>query len=361
MECDLLGAQLEVFDGTSESGRLLWRCEQCSMMPFPLISFSGSVFVRFRSQDSSRLGLGFRASYWTMTVTPSSPYYDAMRNQSSQFILELPNQYRFGQMGAASSSFTHPSDDTNHTRSAFVLETSASRRSMTYSPSLISAPSGRLGVLRRDGRPPASSLYSPYVAATPAENSPRYSCGMATGDSFFRSSAVRWASTQRSQAYLLHSMSESAFIPVTGSSSSPPSPPSALQFLQSVSNCLYEVRTNGTVRAVNIHVTMFTGSHGGSLYVYGGVDGDSGLLLTAELADLKDVWVQAPCGAATVVLQPYNGSRLSVQGTSRATDPNWGAYSLNIEYEEVPNDQGDICKQYSVLILALYAISFKIV
>ena len=69
LEQDLIGASLIIYDNQI-GGPVLWECNQCRVIPRPILSLSGSVYVSFTTSDSlsrSSLGKGFRAVYYTIT------------------------------------------------------------------------------------------------------------------------------------------------------------------------------------------------------------------------------------------------------------------------------------------------------
>ena len=51
--CDLQGGSVQLFDGRDAQAPLLWSCVSCSVIPFPIVSTGGVVFVRFETTSGS--------------------------------------------------------------------------------------------------------------------------------------------------------------------------------------------------------------------------------------------------------------------------------------------------------------------
>eukprot|EP01038_Epipyxis_sp_PR26KG_P011323 gene11323-15187_t len=69
---DLNGGSIEVYDGPSSNSPLLWACYDCSELPYPIISYSNSIIVKFSTKSSigsGNYGYGFRAIYWSIFNT----------------------------------------------------------------------------------------------------------------------------------------------------------------------------------------------------------------------------------------------------------------------------------------------------
>lgn len=61
---DLIGASITVYDGSDNTGQLLWNCNGCQNVPRPIISISSSLYVVFSSAAGGVKGMGFSAVYW---------------------------------------------------------------------------------------------------------------------------------------------------------------------------------------------------------------------------------------------------------------------------------------------------------
>eukprot|EP01041_Mallomonas_annulata_P004375 gene4376-8716_t len=373
---DLIGASLNIYDGTSDTGVLIWKCTGCNTVPALLVAHTGNVFVRFRSRDlpNTALGKGFRMSYWTKIIPSTSPFYvPSVSQESPKNVLELPVDFRFAYIPTTQSDFMDRSSFPGENMTgvnishAYILTTTAQTQSMNFHP-YISAPqdtkdiaTGRSGISTYDGRPQTSTLYPTGISTANDAPMKRLSCGIATGVSFFANQQMKIGSTQRANTYLLSSRNDKILLNFASSwnRSTLSSSSQSKAVLSPASICHYELRSSsGNGRAIRIHIKKFTGSLGGSLYVYGGRDGKTGLLLSAELSDVSDQWLQAPCGLSTVVLQYNNGSsRYGSEGGGGGASMSGGVvgYTLEMDYVEDITDNGGICAIYMLGVYIYYS------
>ena len=95
LQNDLVGGTLRVYDGSEASDdHLLWSCDGCSVVPRPIVSHDTEIFITFATSDTSALGSGFQAVYWTLDNSTNENYWQGSRFSYTQRVLELPNAYR---------------------------------------------------------------------------------------------------------------------------------------------------------------------------------------------------------------------------------------------------------------------------
>lgn len=69
--CDLRGARMQIYDGTSADGILLWDCDNCQIEPPQMVSSTGTFFVKYLSYSSATrtsAGTGFKLYYWSAAI-----------------------------------------------------------------------------------------------------------------------------------------------------------------------------------------------------------------------------------------------------------------------------------------------------
>ena len=90
LDSNLLGGQIAVYDGIDGKGIPLWKCNECTIVPRPIISISSTIFVDFSTNKNSPKGQGFQAVYWEI-LSASLNWQDS----TGGFILETPISVNF--------------------------------------------------------------------------------------------------------------------------------------------------------------------------------------------------------------------------------------------------------------------------
>jgi hypothetical protein len=331
LRSDLTGGKVEVYDGSSTSGTLLWRCSGCKVVPGPIVSTSDSLYVRFTSggnSSSSSLGKGFLATYWTSRS-------DSWRNISSDTsLLEFPKAIVM--------------DDIYSTNSTYSWKLSASSQTsrLTFYPRLqMTDSTGTFNNYITDGRPTSGSTF----ASPNAEGSHR-TCGRFIGASrpyLSDKSSVRYLAQRSMENYLWSSSVNYKYLyDVTGSWDIHSTTTSATALLIPSSRCKYFIDLSYRL-GVQITITTFEGGLSGQLLIYGGILGtddllyDSHAILTGDGKSSTLQTVVAPCGKATIVLVANSSYNFN---TTIGVD-----YGFEISYEILPSETttAATCSAYS--------------
>jgi hypothetical protein len=313
---------MQIYDGTSSSGNLLWNCEGCEIIPGPIFSSSGQIYVVYNSISSSTftntLGQGFRAFYWLLK-TPSMWLNDSTGN-----LLESP----------PGLELTNSPDNVTM---AWKLGTTDSPSNLIFSPNVLNVSRPLSNELIVDGRRDdytifesmklTSSICGRVVSAMPTYLSGRV----------FRSSPrpyVSMMADQYASSYIRSSIAVKDVYAFDFQRVVDPDlpPPASLSNFNIGNTCKYELNSNST-RAISIFVKSFESNRLGNLLIYGGIYGSDKVLLSALAHDVSETRVIAPCGVATIILE-LNTSSVPL-------------YTLDLEYNTVPEDHGELCIEYS--------------
>ena len=106
LESNLIGGQIAVYDGIDGKGILLWKCNECTIIPRPIISISSTIFVDFSTDKNSPKGQGFQIIYWQI-LSSSLTWQDS----TGGYILETPLSVNFNTTNNNSFSWYLPASN----------------------------------------------------------------------------------------------------------------------------------------------------------------------------------------------------------------------------------------------------------
>jgi cubilin len=347
MQCDLAGAKIELYDGASDSARLLWSCDGCDNNPGPVISSSNSVFVRFTSYSEATFGQGFQLMYWTASAASLA------RNGAgvASHLLYLPTDFTLAS-GALNTS------------AAFFLGTTTTPASLFFSPFYGLADGGIVDVSSsaRDGRA------SPSVFEIPASQQSVCGAVLNAGNNRLVDETLTYTTSQRLGSFLTTTAGSKSLTAVRGvdrSSRTSYDKQRAESYFSVPTVCKYRL-DSGSHQAVAIEITNFSPQNNGHLRVYGGLDSQDALLFDSYFPErylrwpsryvgreengvwLQSVNVTAPCGQATVVVETN-----STAGNGTRDDT--VDYSLHFVYYAIAADSGQECSAYCKIEMQLFA------
>lgn len=143
---NLMGATIAVYDGSNTQGRLLWQCNNCNVIPNPVISISNTLCVSYSSL-SNPTGTGFLGFYWEILEDTS-----VWQDSSGGIILDIPNDIVI-------------TNSTGNNTVMWYLPATTIPSNLTYQPRYFNNDiSHRLDDLIVDGRVLESgSVFSSYV------------------------------------------------------------------------------------------------------------------------------------------------------------------------------------------------------
>lgn len=309
---DVTGGEVRVYDGTSSSDELLWKCISCALRPHPIVSKSGSLFVWYRSYSSGSFGLGFKALYWTLSVPPSH-----WQSQSRIFSLDMPPQI------SLSGSISNKTATWN-------LGISKEISRLQFSPRVkFSALDTEINSLSTDGRP--QNGIDIFKSITDVAST----CGtlMSDSSSYLIDTSITLKSTQMANRFLVSSSSNKRLMDASGSWDLTKNDSSNIIFHPS-ETCKYSLNS-GSTSSISISIKSFVQGTSGRLRIYTGIYGNDRL----EVDSRRDgssfgSHILAPCGKATIILE-YNRT--------------YGAtidYGLDIQYLIREGDTGQDCLAY---------------
>lgn len=315
---DLLGASLEVYDGSSSSGNLLWECLECSTIPGPIISKLGQFYIVYHSSEKTIRGYGFRAFYWLIKLA------SAQLNESTGNLLESPQDIEF----------TNIPDNVTV---SWKLEASENRSKLIFSPKLYNSTMDISEESIIDGRRDNDKDFESLnlintVCGRVISRKPIYLSGRL--DRSPRLSSVSIMADQYSSSYIKSSITTKRVynfdfdLDVSGSPNEliPDTP------FRIGNTCKYHIVSSST-QAISINVKSFRSNRLGNMLIYGGIYGSDSILVSALANDVSDTHVIAPCGVATIVLE-LNSSSVP-------------RHSLHLEYNTIREDHGELCIKYS--------------
>ena len=325
MEQDLIGANLKIFE-SQKNGPLLWECNGCRVLPRPIISLSGSVYVTFNTSTtpSVSLGKGFRAVYYTIASK-------AWLSNIDTKTLELPPN-KIMRM------------DMDNTTLAWKLMASDVVSTLAYYPSVSTTIKTTSVDNVIDGRP-KKTFFSPLKTTGKI-------CGFVSGgdstklySSYLKGQDISLSANQYSDSYLRSDDKKSYAMTGTNNLNSNIGVGNFL--FEPANTCKYEI-SSGSDTAVSVKiVNRIPGS--GVLKVYAGVHGNGngadgiptnnvGAIYDESLGftDLPDTWI-APCGKATIILGLNNTNTID--------------YGLEISYVILAGDNGAACAAYRTSLI----------
>jgi hypothetical protein len=325
---DLGGGTLEVYDDESKT-RLLWRCQDCTLQPRPIISSSGKLFVTFVT-GSTTSGTGFRAIYSTV---PSSI---AWRNDVNGTVLESPPMSDGG-LGIDSTN-------SNSTYAwHFPAVTGKTQVKVTPFYQYLAPETHNINVL--DGRPAIDTnnahLYSSRGTG--------WSCGNFVSeediDVYFQTlnTKDKIIANQYAAGYILGTEQDGSLEkPVINlfkaSVASTDTTAQVNNVVQPASICKYVIDSGSPTQAFTVNVKNFYhGPGGASLQFYAGIYGNDAKIFDSRLPFTSEVYPMlhhAPCGRGILVVQANSSANSLDQ-----------AFHLDFEIENVADSQG-WCQMY---------------
>jgi hypothetical protein len=331
LEQDLVGANLKIFD-KQQNGKLLWECNECRVLPRPILSTTGSIFITFKTSDTSMtqqiLGKGFRAIYYTIA---SKSWLTSANTRT----LELPHKKLMPM-------------DLDNTTLAWKLTATNMESTLAYYPRVSTTLRANSVDKVIDGRPD-KSYFSPLKTTGKI-------CGFVTGDnteaniysSYLTGNDINLFANQYSDSYLRSDNKKTYSIKGSTNLASNNGAPGSFLF-EPASACKYEI-SSGSDKAIQVKITSrLPGT--GVLKVYAGVYGNGNAgdgLPTGNIGAiydeskgftiLPDTWI-APCGKATIILGLND------------TDASNIDYGLELSYSILAGDNGAACAAYKVSLI----------
>ena len=333
----MTGAFLEVYSGTEVIGdNLLWTCNNCAVVPKPIISDKGGMVLRFRTWPSGYpKGDGFRAVYWNMNDTAGHQVYDY--NHGNGTVLEMPPGYTL-------------QGTENNMTSAWVLGLDSSVSTVRFHPRLksnVTTDIAQMDSLSRDGR--QQGLVADYQSFAGKSS---LTCGMVLGNSTYvlvdpSSNGMSQKATQKAGAYM-ESVAAGKQVYNTYGIWDNSQPDSALSEFQPAPTCKYLINT-GSEQSILIYITRLEGLVKGlvnsRLRIWGGKWGNDALIYDSDIAFAypQKKWggYMAPCGKATILLEVNKTLSNSVD------------HGLEFSYmaSESDGDSGADCHAYYLSLL----------
>ena len=303
------GALIEIYDGNSKnSGQLVWRCRNCNIVPKPIILRSGTGFVRYLSDFTSRkdddddgvVGTGFKVAYWSLNSTASSHVFPETTSINGT-VLELP------------PGMTMASDTLNYTRH-WYLEMGTWPQKLEYYPRILSATTSSDG--GSDNNPSAEWLDGRLYGNTADFQSlsgggvgTNY-CGTMYGNvtALLTQDDMTLAATQYSSAYVQSTANGKNVHHIYGSYNRQDNTPSGAIYVPGAT-CKYILDSgNNQLQSIDIVIKRLDETGVGRLRVYTGLYGydnmvfDSANPSDAVNGDNLNIYINAPCGRATILL-----------------------------------------------------------
>lgn len=336
------GGILEVYDGASTEGSLVWRCRYCTVVPKPFVLRSGNGYIRYRTDfaayegslegpwaNPNITGTGFKASYWTFN--------------SSQLTHVMPEDTSLnGSVLESPPGFTLPAETFNYTRH-WYLGTGEWTQRLRVHPRLgmesRESDGGSVGGFHswQDGR-----LYSnpgDFQALANDGIGTQY-CGTVFGNVsavlLDDQSGIVMAATQHAGAYVQSRVSGKSIYNLYGSwDLSKETPTDAVT--SPVDVCKYIV-DSGSTQSLTIRVKRQQGLSESRLRVYTGLYGYDFTAYDSRGvgSGSGEASFRAYCGRATILLERNS----SLVGAGSTID-----HGFEIEYEARKGDAcaGEIC------------------
>ena len=352
LQSDLRGAQLSVFEGNNpDVSKLLWQCLDCSIVPRPLITSLGSMFLRFTS-DSATIspirGSGFKAVYWSLNGTAAASANSAL-TQAAGAVLEMPLGMGMS-MATANTSLSWRLGLASTIRSQLSVYPRYTYQSLTNFTN--QAFDGRPGNSSLDsllGSAPmcgfiSAVIVSSVAGAPPAPSPPLVNVLQTLNNSIYMTASQRatYVASGGPSNKLLYDAKGSYD---TSLPAGPSSDANAALFHAS-DTCKYTI-DSGNSQSVTLTIVSFSGAGGARLRVLGGVHGIDQVLFDSAVSGpaASGVSFVAWCGLATILLD----SGAAVSGTLGAGPP--PAHSLQLTYELNTMDSGLDCVNYKLSLL----------
>jgi hypothetical protein len=334
---DLRGASLQVFMGTSPTpDTLLWKCQNCQIIPKPLISNKGSLYIHYTSEDGTNtMGKGFKAIYWTVNGTMTNDLHRNKKNLGK--VLEIPPGIKMN------------ADENNQTMSWHLGFTDNFNNRIQYYPRIISnqiKDKHEMDLKVRDGRNPmTTSDYQSFSSSAEM-------CGMVLGNgtNFLKNSdnfvmqPNQYASSfieSTSSGKILHDSYGTSNTALINSLNSQYKPAYVCKYiLQS------DIALN-SVQSIIIKGSFSNPDNQARLRIYGGKFGNDALLWDSNspapefnsIAVLA-TGVVAPCGQSLIVLELNSTTNTNI------------LHTLDLQYIKDSSDtQRKVCEEYYFSLL----------
>jgi hypothetical protein len=348
LQCDLQGGSVQLFDGRDAHAPLLWSCLSCSVIPFPIVSTGGVVFVRFETTASStpsssssssseeERGKGFTLMYWSTSSSALHP--DRSPLAAQELVLQLPVELQL-------------TSDTDNATAGFSLISYDSSSTLEVHPSYVPRPAAdavrSISDESYDGRPHNSA--SRFESLLQKQRV----CGtLLTSDSsdtyLQESDSLQYKPTQRLRSFLSSTASSKAVLSLHADSSDGIGEP----FLAAPPVCKYRLQS-GSAQAISVRIISYVvGSGRLRIFIGGTAEGMSfedhllydseapptrdSLLVSLggvhmETTEEGDSYVQSmnvtiPCGKSTVIVEQNS--------------------SLLLRFGNLIGDTGEMCSRY---------------
>jgi hypothetical protein len=314
LESDLVGGNIEVYDGSTNSSALLWRCYSCDVIPPPIIGHTSTMLVIFSTSSAVSMGSGFKAVYWTISDN-SNPWYD-YRDGSKlvDTVLELPYNVEMS------------NSEDNTTASWLLLAPTTSTSTLSYYPNIQQFSLSELRTsVALDGRPTSNSLFESHSVDTSV-------CGflssvLPANVQYPISGYLSQQASQYSSRFIKSSIANKDVYKLEGSfdMAVTDGDDSVGSVITPAATCKYFIDSDSIYdKPVTVNfqqLQMFTDSTKARLSVYYGVNGYEELFIDTSgdprvtvhtndgdkdirkaLTVVPDTWI-APCGKATIIVE----------------------------------------------------------